>query len=132
MASNLATGAKVSWKQIPCFSAYSFTTNLHLCLLSVPSEISLILNTHLVPRACLSGGIGTSTHILFLLIILRSSSMEALHSGICNALSTLIVSNIETLRLLYISSIYLVPLIAKSLESSYSYGINSSYWAPCS
>ncbi|KAL9255645.1 hypothetical protein AKJ16_DCAP09961 [Drosera capensis] len=49
MASNLATGAKVSSKSIPSSCEYPFATNLALFLMTVPFSSDLFLNTHLHP-----------------------------------------------------------------------------------
>lgn len=61
----LATGEQVSKKSSPSLCVYPLTTSLTLYLSTEPSELSLILYTHLQAMGVLPGGKGVRTQIFF-------------------------------------------------------------------
>lgn len=61
----LATGEQVSKKSSLSLCVYPLTTSLTLYLSTEPSELSLILYTHLQAMGVLPGGKGVRTQIFF-------------------------------------------------------------------
>lgn len=64
MVVNFATGEKVSKKSIPSNWVYPLATNLALCHSMEPSDLYLILKTHLHPMGFFPGGRSVTIQVL--------------------------------------------------------------------
>lgn len=89
-AAGFTTGLKVSWKSYPSFCRKPWATSFALYLSTLPSDFSLILNTHFDPIAWQPFGKSTKDQVLFFYNAWYSSFIADCQVGLDKASETVL------------------------------------------